>query len=49
MSNSDKWFFGFITPPRIVLTAVTPDVIDAVIVRLMGSQCTYDAYKGVKP
>lgn len=48
MSNSGKWFFGFI-PLWIILTAGTPDVIDAVTVRLMGSQCTYDTYKGVKP
>lgn len=48
MSNADKWLFGFITL-WIVLTAGTPDIIDAVTVRLMGSQCTYDAYKGVKP
>ena len=47
MSNNDKWFFGFVTL-WIVLTAGTPDVIDGLIVRLMGSQYTYDAYKGVK-
>lgn len=47
MSSSDKWFFGFITL-RIVLTAGKPDLIDALTVRVMGSQCTYDVYKGVK-
>lgn len=47
MSSADKWLFGFITL-WIVLTAGKPDLIDALTVRVMGSLCTYDAYKGVK-
>jgi hypothetical protein len=38
MSNNDKWFFGFITL-WIVLCAGTPDILDGVTARLMGSGC----------
>lgn len=44
MSNSDKWVFGFITL-WIVLTAGKPDLLDAITVRVMGSQCSYDSYQ----
>lgn len=45
MSNADKWLFGFITM-WILLCAGKPDIIDAITVRVMGSQCTYDSYAG---
>lgn len=48
MSNNDKWFLGFVTA-WVILTAGTPDLLDALTIRVMGSQCTYELYKGVKP
>jgi len=45
MSNADKWFFGFITL-WIVLCAGKPDLIDALIVRVMDNQQVYEKMKG---
>lgn len=47
MSKSDAWFFGFITL-WIVLTAGTPDLIDALTVRVMDNQQAYEQLKGEK-
>lgn len=45
MSSSDKWFFGFITL-WIVLCAGKPDLIDALIVRVMDNPQVYEKMKG---
>lgn len=44
MSNSDKWFFGFITL-WIILTAGTPDILDGVTNMLMDSSCSEEVSK----
>lgn len=45
MSKGDIWFFGFITL-WIILCAGKPDLLGALTARVLGSQCTYDLYKG---
>lgn len=46
MNKNDLCWLAFITL-WIVLFAGKPDLLDALTVKVMGSQCTYDAYKGV--
>lgn len=45
MNKNDLCWLGFITL-WIVLCAGKPDLLDALTFKVMGSQCTYDAYKG---
>jgi hypothetical protein len=44
MSDSDKWFFGFITL-WIVLCSGTPDLLDGITSSLMKDSCYVEAKK----
>lgn len=47
VSESDAWFFGFITL-WIILCSGKPDLIDALNVRVVGNQQAYEQLKGEK-